>query len=620
MRDLMDSLLDIEIIGISIIIIFIICFIVKKYNKKKLNHEQIIEKEMQVYVPPDNLAMLPAFEQLLHKMRMKAKYLDYYTSFHNEALNLWEISKEGKQALLVLVMGEFKTGKSTFINTILGDDILKTDAAPATAVVSVLRYGKEKKVKLHHNNGHISDYDFDKLADITAEGDDSKQVLRDKLDYVEIFYPNEILKKINLVDTPGLNVHKEKHIKNTVNFQEKADVVLWVFNAVRSATRTELAEIEALGKRLKPFAIVNRIDNIDEEEESIEEVLASVRRRIGNSVQDVIGLSAYEAQQAILENNDERLKTSGWLEFREKLNTHFVEQAKTLKIKFLKEKIDEFIVKIKSKFVNCDAENTEKEKYFADQNTAEESVLKNIQVIKECISYINKTINQIKEVEAIYNNQYKTAQLNLINEGNKLAKLADELLDQINSLNAFEDLGKDNKDLVNITNDIQMLNDEHDKLFRAFQSWFNWRKELIAKNNELANSKAHINELQRDYDNSGLFGGKPIFDFSGRRERLNNAIKEYNEDIDRFNKEVESAWSRYKSNCLAVIELNRDIVKVEEKILKIANNDKKNSEEKLVKLRQNFKKEKEQFEKEKESLIIAKNLIKELEREMNRIV
>lgn len=65
---------------------------------------------------------------------------------------------------MVLVMGEFSTGKSTFINTLLGADVLTTAQIPTTAVISLLSYGETPAVKLHHQDGSVTDYDFTRLG------------------------------------------------------------------------------------------------------------------------------------------------------------------------------------------------------------------------------------------------------------------------------------------------------------------------------------------------------------------------------------------------------------------------------------------------------------------------
>lgn len=321
-------------------------------------------------------ASMSPFDALMVNIKNNAKRLYATGNFEKEAVALWKITEESARPLLVLVMGEFKTGKSTFINLLLKDSVLKTDAAPATAVVSLLRYGDKKRVVIHKWDESTAEYDFEKLAEITAEGDNEKQKLRDEIEYVEIFYPNEVLKSINFVDTPGLNVHNARHIKSTENFQQKADLVLWVFNATRTAARTELSEIAALGKRLRPLAIVNRMDAIDPEEETPEEVLNNIRQRLGNTVQDVIGISALQAKTAMNANDNAMLTQSGWTNFYSRLQNQIIEKSSELKYSSFVDKVRDYSYIFSYSLNNMEIKLKGKENFFSNRQSAQ-AILRN---------------------------------------------------------------------------------------------------------------------------------------------------------------------------------------------------------------------------------------------------
>ncbi len=65
-----------------------------------------------------------------------------------------EIDKLNKGVFRLLVLGEMKRGKSTFLNALLGEkDLLPTAVNPCTAILTFLRYGKQKKVTVHFNDG-----------------------------------------------------------------------------------------------------------------------------------------------------------------------------------------------------------------------------------------------------------------------------------------------------------------------------------------------------------------------------------------------------------------------------------------------------------------------------------
>ena len=166
-------------------------------------------------------------EKLNYTIKNYAK--DFLTINPEFGYKLWELAKIKDEKPLITIMGEFKTGKSTFINTILGQEVLKSDVTPATAVVTMITYGNEEKLVAYFKDGNSREYPIYMLGSLTAEGDDSKQKLRNKVKYVELQMPHKLLSKITLVDTPGLNVDNQSHIEATKYFMDKADLVLWIF-------------------------------------------------------------------------------------------------------------------------------------------------------------------------------------------------------------------------------------------------------------------------------------------------------------------------------------------------------------------------------------------------------
>src|SRR3989304_5926140 len=58
-----------------------------------------------------------------------------------------------EQRFVVAVVGEFKRGKSTFINALLGAEVLPVGAIPVTSAVTVATYGPVPKVEVTFGNG-----------------------------------------------------------------------------------------------------------------------------------------------------------------------------------------------------------------------------------------------------------------------------------------------------------------------------------------------------------------------------------------------------------------------------------------------------------------------------------
>lgn len=593
-------------------------------EERLLRHYQ---KQIQNYTPVNLPDDAPVVERFIKKLKNLAVRLNKCEEFVQTAINLWCISEEGNRPLLVLVMGEFKTGKSTFINTLLRKDVLTADVAPATAVTTILKYGDHPAVELHYNDGRIEAWPYEKLGEITAEGDESKRDLRESLDYVELAYPNDLLKQINLVDTPGLNVHRESHIQNTENFQHKADVVLWVFNATRSVTQTELREIKALGERLKPFAIVNRIDNIDDEEETVDDVLSSIQHRLGNSVQGVFGLSALQAQEALQSNNEDLLKESGWSHFLEQLEEYFLNCSEELKFKALTEKAHVAAECLKLKLEQMKRKADARDKSFGSQDEAEQELREIINTLDELYKLmlgvdrnrksagelLEKLEAQRENASFIYDNTelLDTTARDLLNVIMPLLRVKEALTTILTEATDEERL-----EITAFIDDIDMLDGEIDQQVECFQQWWKNFQELDTDAANLNAEEEQISVLQHDYKNSGLFGGEPIFDFSGRRERLNNAVDAYNEHLRSLQQRIKELWWKFLSISKETYAKDCEIGKLAGNIAALFLREQADAEVRLENVQQDFQLEQERQAQLIKNIKFGEELLNELQQEM----
>ena len=139
---------------------------------------------------------------------------------------------------LLIVVGEFNAGKSTFINALLGRQVLPDGVTPTTTRIHHLKYGE---------------------ADGKSVGDDGIEV---------ITAPVEILDEVHIVDTPGTNALDRDHEAITSDFVPRADLVLFVTSADRPFTESErgfMNEIRQWGKKL--VFVVNKVDILQTEDD-----------------------------------------------------------------------------------------------------------------------------------------------------------------------------------------------------------------------------------------------------------------------------------------------------------------------------------------------------------------
>ncbi|MDB4964550.1 MAG: Dynamin family protein [Myxococcales bacterium] len=196
--------------------------------------------------------------------------------------------------LLVTVMGEFNSGKSTFVNALIGEEVAPMGITPTTATINVLKYGTERKgrvVYLDDDAREIAWADVPKLL----KGLDAAEARRIRV--VEVLYPLETLQRVNVVDTPGLNSIHPEHEETARKFIGEADAVLWLFTVDQAAKATEgeaLGKIKAAGKKI--LGVINKIDRCSPEE--LERIMTHVRDALGEHLETVVPFAAREALQA----------------------------------------------------------------------------------------------------------------------------------------------------------------------------------------------------------------------------------------------------------------------------------------------------------------------------------
>src|SRR5271165_4842815 len=82
--------------------------------------------------------------------------IDRTLELHEAAASALELArKTGEGVFRVLVLGEFKRGKSTLINALLGEPILPANVTPTTAVLTVVKYGEERRAIVHYYAGSV---------------------------------------------------------------------------------------------------------------------------------------------------------------------------------------------------------------------------------------------------------------------------------------------------------------------------------------------------------------------------------------------------------------------------------------------------------------------------------
>src|SRR5688572_26641637 len=136
----------------------------------------------------------------------------------------------------LVVLGEFNHGKSTFVNALLGSDILPTGITPTTAAINHVVYGVAPTARVQLLNGEQQSLDPSRLKDwVTVAGGRANEVA-----YVELAYPSELLhNNVVLVDTPGVNDLNDQRAEVTYGYVPRADAVVFLLDAGQALKDSE---------------------------------------------------------------------------------------------------------------------------------------------------------------------------------------------------------------------------------------------------------------------------------------------------------------------------------------------------------------------------------------------
>ena len=318
--------------------------------------------------------------QIIENIRQAKKELIATKMFLDEAQKLDSYIEHIKQPLLIMVMGEFSTGKSTFINALVGKQIAVVDALPTTAVITKLCHGDAEKVMVYYRDGSNHEYEPDEWGRLTAESDEEANALHEKIDYVERAVPISVLKDMTVIDSPGLNALKDAHAEATKRFVEQSDTVLWMISSEKAATDTEYQGIEKLSPRLKPIVIVNKMDLLDEEEgDDPESFLQSIRGKLKDKVQAVIGISAENAFQGKIEEDEALLAASNFSAFDDIVQDVILPNRDAYKVNSLIDELNEWLYGVMLKVQAAEEENKPNEEKDYNKYVENRSVLSRVE-------------------------------------------------------------------------------------------------------------------------------------------------------------------------------------------------------------------------------------------------
>lgn len=278
-----------------------------------------------------------------------------------EDLNI--ASKNLRQGVFrLLVLGDMKRGKSTFVNALIGDNLLPSDVNPCTGVLTVLRYGPLKKVTIYFkNNKRPEQLGFQEFKQqYTIDPDEAKRLEKENqpafpdVDYAVVEYPLPLLENgIEIVDTPGLN-DTEARNELSLGYIHNCHAILFILRASQPLTLGERRYLDNYIKNrgLTVFFLINAWDEIRQEMldpdnlEALQEAENKVRQVFQTNLSDycqvegsnvyeerVFEVSSLKALRLRLKNPVDPLEKTGFPKFMAALNTFLTKERTTAELR-----------------------------------------------------------------------------------------------------------------------------------------------------------------------------------------------------------------------------------------------------------------------------------------------
>lgn len=287
-------------------------------------------------------------EQLVSLARQQMDVLDalHMDTWQRTVHQLEEVIMA--ESFKVLVLGEFKRGKSTFINALLGAEVLPAYAIPCTAIINEVKWGEQRKALLHFKKltdgtppPPPQDVPVDQLEEYVVIKDFSKkeQEVRDTpYEKVELFWPLALCSNgVEIIDSPGLNESKVRQ-QITLDYLGAVDAVLFVLSCeALGPSISEDSTIENLRSAGHEdiFFICNRYDalNSAKDREMVRRHgLTQLAPRTKRGSERVFFISAYNGLEGQLHGDMARLEQSGVPQLKAALEKFLATERGRIKI------------------------------------------------------------------------------------------------------------------------------------------------------------------------------------------------------------------------------------------------------------------------------------------------
>ncbi|MGN1417690.1 MAG: dynamin family protein [Oscillospiraceae bacterium] len=315
-----------------------------------------------------NYGSYTSFREMMDELSENLNQLKIYCGdlgLDNTAKSISDtVEKNAKERFEVAIVGEFKRGKSTLINALLGQEVLPADVLPATATLNRVTYSTEPYVMVEFKNGSSERVDIEHLADYVTKLSYESEKMAETVKEATVYYDTDFCKNhVDIIDTPGLN-DDEQMTNVTLSILPEIDAAVFVISANSPFSQFEKEFLEKkmltsdLGRIIFAVNCFGTFSKEDEDRivETIEKRICSYvmekakkvmgenskefdvyKRKIGKP--KVIGVYAKKALMAKENNDAAMLEESNFPKFESVLETMLTQERGAISLQILANKI-----------------------------------------------------------------------------------------------------------------------------------------------------------------------------------------------------------------------------------------------------------------------------------------
>ena len=315
-----------------------------------------------------NYGSYTSFREMMDELSENLNQLKIYCGdlgLDNTAKSISDtVEKNAKERFEVAIVGEFKRGKSTLINALLGQEVLPADVLPATATLNRVTYSSEPYVMVEFKNGASEKVDIEHLADYVTKLSYESEKMAETVKEATVYYDTDFCKNhVDIIDTPGLN-DDEQMTNVTLSILPEIDAAVFVIsaNSPFSQFEKEFLEKKMLTSDLgRIIFAVNCFGTFSKEDE--DRIVDTIEKRICSYVMEkakkvmgenskefdvykrkigkpkVIGVYAKKALMAKENNDAAMLEESNFPKFESVLETMLTQERGAISLQILANKI-----------------------------------------------------------------------------------------------------------------------------------------------------------------------------------------------------------------------------------------------------------------------------------------